>query len=88
MGVRALAGGGDAAAICGEGLGLDACTACYEVLRPNEAVATRVAANLRCLHADFVSLHVRRTDHWGSEATDEDYGAFIDKHASGKGTIG
>ena len=58
-----------------------ACTACYAALRPSAAVAARVEANLAALGADFLSLHVRRTDHWGSTATDNDYAAFIDRHA-------
>jgi hypothetical protein len=64
-----------------------ACTACYGLLRPLPAVAARVAANVAELrappHADagFVALHIRRTDHWGSTATDDDYMAFVGRHA-------
>lgn len=55
-------------------------TACFRLLRPNAAVRSRVEANVRALAPHFVSLHIRRTDHWGSTCTDDDFEAFVDQH--------
>jgi hypothetical protein len=70
-------------------LGEDACNRCFALLRPSEAVARRVDANLRALRSaqlhpetasSFISMHIRRTDHWGSEITDDDFAAFALRH--------
>ena len=67
-------------------MGEAAITACYAALRPTAAVQQRVDENLLELRAGefadagFISLHVRRTDHWGSSTTDEDFLAFVGAH--------
>lgn len=61
-------------------------TTCFDMLQPNEAVRSRVQANVCELRAPpfddggFISLHIRRTDHWGSHLTDDDFARFIDAY--------
>ena len=68
--------------------GEQACTSAFEALTPNAVVGARVAANVGELRAPpfeangFVALHIRRTDHWGSQLTDDDFGAFVRAHPS------
>ena len=37
----------------------------YAHLVPADVVSERVKANVRALAPSFLSLHIRRTDHWG-----------------------
>jgi hypothetical protein len=60
---------------------------CYHLLRPNDTVrhAVRVAVE-RVVRAApdgrFVAVHVRRTDHWGSTVTDDDFARFLHRHVA------
>lgn len=64
--------------VCGE----RACTECYTILKPSEAVRARVDATLAELGPSYLSVHLRRTDHWGGPATDEEFVAFVAAHAT------
>ena len=57
-----------------------ACTECFRMLKLTEAAQRRVDDNLASLQPRFLSLHIRRTDHWGSHATDDDYIAFVKRY--------
>ena len=59
-----------------------ACTDCYGILRPSAVVRARVDATLAKLGPSFLSVHLRRTDHWGGPATDEEFVAFVAAHAT------
>ena len=54
---------------------------CYRLLQPTPGVQSRVQQNVAAL-GSFISLHIRRTDHWGSTATDDDFADFVDAHKS------
>ena len=56
---------------------------CYEALAPNDTVKQRVAANVSALAPCFISMHIRRTDHWGSTCSDVDFESFMDTHSNG-----
>jgi hypothetical protein len=61
--------------------------ACYALLRPNDAVRTAVRAVVQRAEraapsGRFVSVHVRRTDHWGSAVTDDEFAAFVRRHVA------
>ena len=50
---------------------------CYALLRPNARVRAAVDAALARCGAHYASVHIRRTDHWASRTTDDDFEAFI-----------
>ncbi|KAL1515868.1 hypothetical protein AB1Y20_002483 [Prymnesium parvum] len=50
---------------------------CYELLALLPELAAAVDATVRACGPQFVSVHIRRTDHWGSTVTDADFDRFI-----------
>ena len=58
--------------------GEQAVSEAYRALRPTPAVHARVHAILEELGASFLSLHLRRTDHWGGPDTDEAFMDYVD----------
>ena len=53
---------------------------CYSLLQPNASVCAAVASTLKACGDRFVSIHVRRTDHWGSEVTDSAFETFANAY--------
>eukprot|EP00966_Prymnesium_polylepis_P326878 7382760-Prymnesium_polylepis.1 len=54
---------------------------CYRLLRLRPELAATVNATVRQSGPNFASVHIRRTDHWGSRVTDGDFEAFIEAQA-------
>lgn len=57
-----------------------ACTGCYTWLKPSTSVRSRIDATIEKLGNSFLSMHLRRTDHWGGPDADEAFMAFVDRH--------
>ena len=50
---------------------------CYALLALRPELAATVEACVRQCGPHFASVHIRRTDHWGSEVTDTDFERFV-----------